>query len=180
MLFLFWIVPIFAVCVRLLDYSVVKVLQKSSYNSSGQLVASKVSTTVLFATLPGQLNPFHVTTGLVWEEGITYEVAITGWSLESDMEYRPLTTTITRTEESPFLGTWVDVEARNDESVPLADVYGTAWSLEQGDPSDRRLLSNCLAPGETAAFSEFLWGVQGIEVYSIQAAAQGVVEPCEP
>src|SRR3990172_5843865 len=42
MLFLFWIVPIFAVCVRLLDYSVVKVLQKSSYNiEKGDSMAEK-------------------------------------------------------------------------------------------------------------------------------------------
>ena len=159
-------------------------LEFGLYDRSSEPVASAAGETVLEATVPGQLNPFHIVTNFdwtVWTDQVwRYEVAVTGWSLESDREYRPVTTTITRTEELPFQGTWVDVEVRNDETMPLAEVYGTAWSIEQADPSSKRLLSTCLAPGETAAFSEFLWGVQGIEVYSIQAAAQGVVEPCDP
>jgi hypothetical protein len=159
-------------------------LEFKLYDRYSELVASASGETVMNATLPGEVNPFNITTDFdwqVWDEKVwRYEINVTGWSLESDKEYRPLTTNIIRTEETPFLGTWVDVEVRNDESLMLAEVYGTAWDLGQAAPSIKRLLSTCLAPGETAFFSEFLWGVQGIEVNAIQTAAQGVVESCDP
>jgi hypothetical protein len=130
------------------------------FDRSSELIASASTQTALEATLPGQLNPFHFITNFdwtVWTDQVwRYEVAITGWSLESDSEYRPLTTDIISTEETLFLGTLVNVQVRNDESIPMADVYGTAWDLRQAAPSIKRLLSTCLAPGETATFSEIL------------------------
>ncbi len=84
--------------------------------------------------------------------------------------------------EDMYYGTWVYAEARNDESKPLADVYGVVWSLYQNDYSSMspQPIATCLAPGETVAFTRFLYGVGGTNLDTIKVAAQGVLSPCSP
>ena len=157
-------------------------LEVRVYDHAGRLLGSQPGITALTATLPGQLNPFEVTTNVGDDGSIgRYEVVITHWSLESDQVYHPVTAVITGTEEM-YHGTWVYVEARNDEIEPLAEVYGVVWSLNQNDysPVIGQPIAACLAPGETVAFTEFLRGVGGTSVATIQVAVQGMLSPCTP
>ena len=150
------------------------------YDHAGHLLGSKPGVTALTATLPGQLNPFEVVTNVDDDGSIgSYEAIPIHWSLDSEQVYRPVTAIITGTEAMDS-GTWVYAEARNDESEPLADVYAVVWSLYQNDysPVIAQPIAACLAPGETVAFNEYLYGVYGIS--TIKVAAQGVLSPCTP
>jgi len=156
------------------------VVEVRVYDHAGHLLGSKPGVTALTATLPGQLNPFEVVTNVDDDGSIgSYEAIPIHWSLDSEQVYRPVTAIITGTEAMDS-GTWVYAEARNDESEPLADVYAVVWSLYQNDysPVIAQPIAACLAPGETVAFNEYLYGVYGIS--TIKVAAQGVLSPCTP
>ena len=133
------------------------------YDLGGNLLGTCSSSPDLAATLPGQSNPFECGINVPYVSS-TYEATPTHWSLESERVYRPVTAVITDTEDIPLYGTWVYVEARNDESQPLADVYEVLWSLHQNDysPVLAQPIAACLAPGETVAFTRFLYGVYDI------------------
>jgi len=148
------------------------------YDLGGNLLGTCSSSPVLAATLPGQSNPFECGINVPYVSS-TYEAFPTHWSLESEQVYRPATAVITGMEDM-YYGTWVYAEARNDESGPLADVYAVVWSLHQDWGITPRSIADCLAPGETVAFTEFLRGVSGGNVATIQVAAQGVLSPCTP
>ena len=153
-------------------------LEVRVYDYSGHLLGSSPGITAPTATLPGQLNPFDVTTNVDDDGWIgSYEVVITHWSMESEQVYRQVAAVITGMEYI-YSGTWVYAEARNDEIEPLADVYAVVWSLDQNDysPVVDQLIAACLAPGETVAFTRFLYGAYG----NIKVSAQGVLSPCTP
>ena len=153
-------------------------LEVRVYDYSGHLLGSTPGVTALTATLPGQLNPFDVTTNVDDDGWIgSYEVVITHWSMESEQVYRQVAAVITGMEYI-YSGTWVYAEARNDESQPLADVYAVVWSLNQNDYSSMspQPIAACLAPGETVAFTRFLYGAYS----TFKVAAQGVLSPCTP
>jgi len=156
------------------------VVEVRVYDHAGHLLGSSRRATALTATLPGQLNPFDVTTNVddSWLIG-SYEAIPIHWSLDSEQVYRSATAVITGAEVD-YGGTWVYAEARNDESQPLADVNAVVWSLDQNDysPMDPQPVDACLAPGETVAFTRFLYGVYDIS--TIKVAAQGVLSPCTP
>jgi len=149
------------------------------YDLGGNLLGTCSSSPVLAATLPGQSNPFECGINVPYVSS-TYEAFPTHWSLESEQVYRPVTAVITDTEDTPLYGTWVYVEARNDEIEPLADVHAVVWSLHQDWGITPRSIADCLAPGETVAFTEFLYGVWGWNVATIKVTAQGVLSPCTP
>ena len=148
------------------------------YDLGGGLLGTCSSSPVLAATLPGQSNPFECGINVPYVSS-TYEAFPTHWSLESEQVYRPATAVITGMEDM-YYGTWVYAEARNDESQPLADVNAVVWSLDQNDysPMDPQPVDACLAPGETVAFTRFLYGVYDIS--TIKVLAQGVLSPCTP
>jgi len=155
------------------------VVEVQVYDHAGHLLGSSRRATALTATLPGQLNPFDVTTNVDNNWLIaSYEAIPIHWSLESEQVYRPVTAVITDTEGTPSYGTWVYAEARNDESQPLADVYAVVWSLNQNDYSSMspQPIAACLVPGETVAFTRFLYGAYS----TFKVAAQGVLSPCSP
>src|SRR3990170_1948441 len=139
------------------------IVEVKVYDLGGNLLGTCSSSPVLAATLPGQSNPFECGINVPYVSS-TYEAFPTHWSLESVQVYRPVTAVITETEDTPLYGTWVYVEARNDESGPLADVYEVVWSLHQNDysPVLAQPIAACLAPGETVAFTRFLYGVYDI------------------
>jgi len=156
-------------------------LEVRVYDYSGHLLGSTPGVTALTATLPGQLNPFDVTTNVDDDGWIgSYEVVITHWSMESEQVYRQVAAVITGMEYI-YSGTWVYAEARNDEIEPLADVSAVVWSLHQNQWGiTPRSIADCLAPGETVAFTVFLRGVSGGNVATIKVTAQGVLSPCTP
>jgi len=154
------------------------VVEVQVYDHAGHLLGSSRRATALTATLPGQLNPFDVTTNVDNNWLIaSYEAIPIHWSLESEQVYRQVAAVITGMEYI-YSGTWVYAEARNDESQPLADVYAVVWSLNQNDYSSMspQPVDACLAPGETVAFTRFLYGAYG----NIKVSAQGVLSPCTP
>jgi len=154
------------------------VVEVRVYDHAGHLLGSSRRATALTATLPGQLNPFAVTTNVDNDGSIaSYEAIPVQWSMESELVYRPLAAVITGTEVM-YNGTWVYAEARNDEIDPLADVNAVVWSLDQNDYSSMspQPIAACLAPGETVAFTRFLYGAYS----TFKVAAQGVLSPCTP
>ena len=148
------------------------------YDLGGNLLGTCSSSPDLAATLPGQSNPFECGINVPYVSS-KYEAFPTHWSLESEQVYRPVTAVITGMEDM-YYGTWVYVEARNDESQSLADVHAVVWSLHQDWGITPRLIADCLAPGETVAFTVFLLGVSGGNVATIQVTAQGVLSSCTP
>jgi len=146
------------------------------YDLGGNLLGTCLSSPVLAATLPGQSNPFECGINIPYVSS-TYEAFLSHWSLESVQVYRPVTAVITDTEDTPLYGTWVYVEARNDEIEPLADVHAVVWSLYQDWGITPRSIAECLAPGETVAFDEFVYGAYS---NTIKVVAQGVLSPCTP
>jgi len=149
------------------------------YDLGGNLLGTCSSSPVLAATLPGQVYPFECGINVPYVSS-TYEAFPTHWSLESEQVYRPVTAVITGMEDIPSYGTWVYVEARNDEIEPLADVSAVVWSLHQDWGITPRSIADCLAPGETVAFTVFLRGVSGGNVATIKVTSQGVLSPCSP
>ena len=146
------------------------------YDLGGNLLGTCSSSPVLAATLPGQVYPFECGINVPYVSS-KYEAFPTHWSLESEQVYRPVTAVITDTEDTPLYGTWVYVEARNDEIEPFADVHAVVWSLYQDWGITPRSIAECLAPGETVAFDEFVYGAYS---NTIKVVAQGVLSPCTP
>jgi hypothetical protein len=83
------------------------VVEVRVYDHAGGLLGSSRRATALTATLPGQLNPFDVTTNVEDDGSIgSYEAIPIQWSMESELVYRPVAAVITGTEVM-YNGTWV-------------------------------------------------------------------------
>ncbi len=144
---------------------------------SEQLLGAFIGTTELKATLPGQLNPFVIGTNISTFEhpvaNLHEDIRAIEWNSDGSPAFAPLTVVMTQTEGYMYLGTTVTATFRNDESLPMVNIIGMAWSFCQETISDGLLLADNLAPGETVTYTRFLWGVGGICVPGIRYTAQG-------
>jgi hypothetical protein len=150
------------------------------YDDYNNLLTTATGTTVLTATLPGQLNPFNVITTYLRSDSPyvgRWEAEITGWSLDSDRTYLPATVVSIRTEVHAPYFTVVYVEVRNDNTQTVYDVRVVAWSLYQCVPIGSQSAAAVLAPGETAFFNTSLTCVDSDFIPTIKAAAQGYIVP---
>ncbi len=142
-----------------------------------QLLGTFTGTTELTATLLGQLNPFIIGTNIsTYEhplENLHQDIRAIEWNSDGSPAFAPLTVVMTQTEEYIPLGTTVTATFRNDESLPMTNVWGMAWSFCQENISDKELLAVDLAPGETISYTKYLSGVGGICIPEIRYTAQG-------
>jgi hypothetical protein len=127
------------------------------------------------ATLPGQPNPFDLT---LFDPGVEIEeggVDISSWSVDSDKIVAGATVLSILVEDKPSYAI-VTTTIRNDQTEPLNNVVGFAWSLDTWSFFESQPVADILHPGEIAEFSTFLDG-PGPSEANIKAAAQGELGP---
>jgi hypothetical protein len=129
------------------------------YDANGQLRYTVTGTTILTATLRGQLNPFELTAGRAssYPTPFRSEARIISWRQGSDEGYRPATVISIRTQPSyisAILDIYIDI--RNDEGTPLTEVRVSAWSLGQSSGFTSVTLDDPLMPGETRTVRSFI------------------------
>jgi hypothetical protein len=151
------------------------VVEVRNFDPSDQLIEVVTGPTLLKATLPGQLNPFDIYSGLSCSIDNLYQLKIIDWSLESEQIYRNATIVSITYEEISFNLLEVTVEIRNDETRPLLDVKGVIWSLEDGNAYFPENITDILNSGEIATFSDFLYHANNIDL--IRVSAQGILQP---
>jgi hypothetical protein len=149
------------------------------YDQNNQLVGTVAATTVLTATLPGQLNPFDIGTVIdcIYSEKHA-EALISGWSLTSDINYAPLTVTLW---PQGMPGELVDVATariQNDGPVPLENVQAIIWSMQQAGGIYAQKVADRMAPGEAITVTQGFYSIE-VAAASVRAAAQGVA-PAQP
>lgn len=154
------------------------ILEAKAYDGEGQLLGTLLGHPIITATLTGQLNPFEIGFNANCADVVDSEVEVISWSRDSPLVYWPATLVYTSTVVSFGNGTWVTAEFRNDAGLPMQDVTGLAWSVhEKFSLGPLRHIADSLAPGETVTYIEFLDDVYGFAISTIEAAAQGVIEP---
>jgi hypothetical protein len=118
-------------------------IQGNFIDSNGQVITT-TAYTAFTPTLSMQRNPFEI--------GSCGPIKIVSWTWESSAEFLPLT--IVSTDISPSYSS-VSVLFRNDNSVPLKNVIGISWSLNQlGFPGDSHL-KDTIEPGETISDTRY-------------------------
>ncbi len=154
------------------------ILEVRAYDGEGQWLETQLDSPIMTATLTGQLNPFETWFSVDCGTAYSSEIEIKSWSTDSPQVYWPATLVYTSTVEDLGYGTWVTAEFRNDAGLPMHDVTGLAWSLHEDYNIDYPLhIADVLAPGETVTYTNFLEGIGGLSISTIEAAAQGVVGP---
>jgi hypothetical protein len=149
------------------------------YDQNNQLAGIQRGTPVFTATLPGQLNPFDIGTGVYCIYGEMHaEVAISGWSLTSGINFAPLSVTLWPQGVPGELVGVATARIRNDGSVPLENVQAVIWSLQQSDNIYTQKVADSMAPGEAITVTRG-FGSWAVTATSVRAAAQGVA-PAQP
>jgi hypothetical protein len=152
-------------------------LEAKVYSQSNQLLGTYPGKSELGMTLPGQTNPFIISTDIN-DYGCCNlsKVEITGWDWESSQIFKSLTV-ISKTVEVGSIGLAVHAQVRNDEKMTLADIKGVIWA--SGYPASRsKLVTDALAPGETASFDGYIpMSVLTFDPSLVNVAAQGVALP---
>jgi hypothetical protein len=132
--------------------------------------------TVLEATLPGQLNLFVISTDVDARRSCESQLQpiVTSWIVDYERTYRSATIVSVSYDEGDY-GSWVTAEIRNDETSPLLNVKGLIWVLDSDANLDPIEIADSLAPGESAVFSEYVTGKPATS--NIHVSAQGIVQP---
>jgi hypothetical protein len=154
------------------------VVEARLYDQTNQLIDISSGTTVLSATLPGQVNPFNFYTDLSSHQppfAARVEAQVSGWNQSSVKTYRPATILQVRTEPGlPSVSVTVHADIRNDESVPLTNVQVIAWSFPQNNIITGTTIDR-LMPGATATVTTYV--VYGYDENAIKVATQGIATP---
>jgi hypothetical protein len=148
-------------------------VQVDFFDYFGRFVISNTARTVFTPTLSLQRNPFDVGSFPEEAPGIAgYTTRIISWTRESPSEFLPLTVV---SSDTINISDGVSVKAlfRNDNPVPLKNVWIYAWSLGQYFPFDGRSQNKSIAPGETITYTHgIMWGEQPVFMLGI-----GSVDP---
>jgi hypothetical protein len=155
------------------------VVEARLYDETNQLIRTVSGTTVLSATLPGQVSPFNFYTGLSIGEppyAARIEASIIEWNESSPQTYRPATVVQVRTEtDIPDVSVKVYADIRNDESVSLTNVRVVAWSFPQNGRNIPVTVPGQLMPGATTTITT--WVTYGYDNNAIKIVAQGIAAP---
>jgi hypothetical protein len=150
------------------------------YDQNNQLAGIESGTPVFTATLPGQLNPFDIGTGVYCIYGEMHaEVTIRGWDLSNLVNYEPLSVDLSPKGEPGDLVYEVRARIQNDGPAPLENVRAVIWSLKQAySINNVQKVADSMAPGEAITVTQnfYSWAV---DVTGVRAAAQGVA-PAQP
>jgi hypothetical protein len=134
------------------DISVYDVeVEISVYNYNQQLLGTISGATVLTATLPGQVNLFDLGTNFYPGDVGNVSARITDWSLTNPQLYIAPTLVMTEVQYI-FNGYTVAGEIRNDTLIPITNVQGWSWTLDQLTHTGALPIVEVLQPGETASF----------------------------
>lgn len=147
------------------------------FDNSDQIVATKVDTTAFEATFQGMVNPFDIYTSTPSNQVAYITAQIVGWEMASDQGFADIS--ILKLEVFVFHDvTRVVTTIKNNNSQPVIDVVGLAWSLEQGNSLSPFAVSGFLAPGATEVFTSTIYdvGFPGF-IPEVGAAAQGILAP---
>ncbi len=150
-------------------------IEAQIYDWNNQLVGTAGTTTVLTATLPGQLNPFEIITNIsCLIEGLHNVTMIAGWDPASAVTYAPLSADIfpKLNPGDPVYQVWARIQ--NDGAVPLENVKAIIWSLEQGNGLIATNIADSMAPGEVITMTQEFYSVP-VAIDGVRASAQGVV-----
>ncbi len=149
------------------------------YNRNNQLVGTAGTTTVLTATLPGQLNPFEIDPNISCHiDGIHGVPKIVGWDPASAVTYAPLSTDIFPKLNLGDLVSQVWARIQNDGPVPLENVKAIIWSVQQSDGMIGYDIADSIAPGEVITMTREFYSIS-VDIAGVRASAQGVV-PAQP
>lgn len=142
-----------------------------------ELVGSGSASPILTATLPGQANPFYLSTGVQLNDhpNIYDTLTITSWTPMTETEYLPVTVVYTQTTYDGYGGA-VFARVRNDTGKTLSHVRGVAFHFENQDVIDYEPL---LAPGEAITMSFSLRSISP-DGSRVGVSVQGIAEEPPP
>ncbi len=149
-----------------------------AYNNLDELIGVGSGLTEFVATLPGEPNPFEIYTLASVSQVAYFTTEITSWQSSSNKTYASATVIDIEVYVDPM-----DVVAvttiRNDNSEPILNVVGLAWTLTQVSAYLITPVTDYLAPGETFVFTRTISGEGGMPGYmpDVRVAAQGEVVP---
>lgn len=145
-------------------------IEVRAYDYANQLMDIGSGTPVFTATLPGQINPFDIY--LPFEAGnVNYLIVEpSSWTLTTTQIY--VAPTIVAISDVSNTGEVVTT-IRNDNLQPLIRVYGVLWTLDQLFSISPILVTDYLAPGETAVFTYTISAAP----FNIAVQGQGITEP---
>lgn len=148
------------------------------YDQNNQLTGIQGGTPVFTATLPGQLNPFDIGTGVycIYSE-MHAEVTISSWSLSSRKNYMPLSIDLSPKGEPGEFVYEVKARIQNNGPVSLENVQASIWSSKQYENFFIQNVTDVMVPGEVITVTRSFF--EAVDVTSVHAAAQGVV-PAQP
>lgn len=153
------------------------ILELKGYDLRTGLLGVITGTTVLTATLPGQLNPFDMNTPFDAGEVYSYSVEVVGWNSNPDTILCAPTLVATDTHWS-FTGIDVVTTIRNDSPQTLSNVQSIAWALDTASGLSLIPVTDSLLPGETMTFASFVYGYYPLGyIPPIWVAVQGITEP---
>jgi hypothetical protein len=148
------------------------------YDQNNQLAGIQSESPVFTATLPGQLNPFDIGTGVYCIYGEMHaEAAISGWSLSSRINYMPLSIDLSPKGEPGEFVYEVMARIQNNGPVSLENVQASIWSSQQYENYFIQNVTDVMVPGEVITVTRSFF--EAVDVTSVRAAAQGVV-PAQP
>ncbi len=148
-----------------------------AYDSFNQLVSTKSGNTAFAATFPGQPNPFDIVLPVQSSQVAYFTAFVKDWSITHNKNIQPAAVVdlnvIVGAEDAIVITT-----IQNNNSDPLTNVNGLAWSLKSGGNTTIPI-TNYLAPGATTIFTITLMGEGGPPgtMPNVHAAAQGEVIP---
>jgi hypothetical protein len=148
------------------------------YDQNDQLAGIQSGTSVFTATLPGQLNPFEIGTGVYCIYGEMHaEVAISGWSLSSRINYMPLSIDLLPKGEPGEFVYEVMARIQNNGPVSLENDQASIWSSQQYENYFIQNVTDVMVPGEVITVTRSFF--EAVDVTSVHAAAQGMA-PVQP
>lgn len=140
--------------------------------------------TALAATLPGQSNPFTVTSSFPVHGGYinTTSISIVSWTPLGEVKYaNPMIETKLvdaqlLTFTNPYPTTHVYGTLRNNTGMNLKDVQVVAWSVERGQVGMQPPIPY-LGMGQTAPYSITFYNTYDPISPTLKIVAQGIVVP---
>lgn len=149
------------------------------HGQNNELIEVITGTTILTATLSGQLNPFDVIArSTVFNTNVySVNVSISAWSLNAIHEYQALSVIGIDTLDTS--NHTVIVKLQNSQPRQLFNVQAVAWAPNQCFSINKVDVARSISSGGTVAFTMTLGTgtCAPIERKSIHVAAQGMTSP---
>jgi hypothetical protein len=131
-------------------------LEVRIYDAADNVIATHRGQPVLFATVPGQRNPFDIYTNISRLTGVRADVHVVDWRLSHSPPFAPVTVVSVSARETGG-NIVVSGELRNDTDYVLEEVRVAAWRLYPDAVQANYVAAESLAPGDSVPYEVTLF-----------------------